>query len=1109
MASLRNGTLRANEHVLELAGERFHLQVDKAGQRHWRASKTSAQGPIPTVEQVVSMADYSQGAGFSFEGYPRTYEQAKGFDATAPGKLGTWPRLAVGQSFTTTDSPSQGIQIGQYHYACRGRYVVKYAPDDTQGATWPILEIHDLGSGNTIAGDPEQWQGKGYFPRRTGTSGALQLFHELTTVNTTVAESQTVAISGTPTAGSYILTYDGKSTAAIAFNAAASVVQAALRLIPGLELVTVTSTGTIPNFTHTVVLTGVGAGLGLSSPAQMTNTDNTTGGTHAIANATTVAGTTDVWNVAAATLAFSNFRVWRDQLRGSISNLLYSVSTTPLVAANWAPAIGSGYAVGDSGQDITGMVPYPYPSLLVVANTAGLWTFADDLTTSNELPDLSAVPAVANGKGVRYSNGYILLPHVAGLVRWRPGAYQFVGPEQEGGLEGLGGRGWGRAAGIATYGRYTFVSLNDAYHGEGAIVSLQPPRDGQTRKPVVPHVHQRVTGSFEALTVVTKTQQPTSPRTPTVFSDDNAVGTIAWTDPSNAGAADDTGATVFSTAGDTHYLKGLNPSLSVPSLATILGVLVEIRRRGSTTLSIQTTDVDGYVVGASSASYATARTTTPGSFAGSGGSTLFLGQALSGGNYQNFEAFVSFDTSAIPDTATVVSATLQLTPGGLPSSDATLEARAYNFGATVTTADFVDGSTLSAKTLCASAPVTPATPVDTPIVLTSTSDFPAAINKTGSTRFVIGTAAMASGVAPVGNDGWSVYGYAAATPSFRPILTIVYRTTVDKYVKLVVGGAVVGSNYASASQWPSDFSYAQYGGGSDLWGTGGLTPAQVNDPTFGTVVSATVGTGEAVAIDHVRMTVYYSLPSAGDPTSFLVALQVASDGTVTPYVYKLPRADLTVVNDPNIARAVSDASFDEPRLYAPSREIVKTFRAREFWCDLSPEANTPGLELWATVDDGTAFQLLDETGTAATILTSGAKRLFYPQTADAVGHFSQLQYRIPATAGQEVALQCDIRDGRAYMALHPKRTEAVDAIVILGDGEFEDGTSMRTTITRQRALLEALAQPGTEPSTYHDPVTGEDGYITVENVSFVEAPFSKFEVAPQIATLQLRKLLFT
>jgi hypothetical protein len=104
----------------------------------------------------------------------------------------------------------------------------------------------------TIANVPDQWL------VRTGTPGY--------TVEVVGPEVQAVVITGTPTGGYYLLLYTDstgvkRSTATLAYNAAGSTVQAALRVLPGLERVTVASSGTSPNFTHVITFTGTAGAL--------------------------------------------------------------------------------------------------------------------------------------------------------------------------------------------------------------------------------------------------------------------------------------------------------------------------------------------------------------------------------------------------------------------------------------------------------------------------------------------------------------------------------------------------------------------------------------------------------------------------------------------------------------------------------------------------------------------------------------------------------------------------------------------------------------------------------------------------------------------------------
>jgi hypothetical protein len=114
-----------------------------------------------------------------------------------------------------------------------------------------------------------------------------------TTIKMTNVEVQTVTISSSPSAGHYLLHWvnadsEQQTTAPIAYNATGNSVQAALRKLEGLGSVTVSTAGTTPNYTHTVTFEGIGGNV-----AQLTSTDNTTGGS--IAHATTSAGTSQVF----------------------------------------------------------------------------------------------------------------------------------------------------------------------------------------------------------------------------------------------------------------------------------------------------------------------------------------------------------------------------------------------------------------------------------------------------------------------------------------------------------------------------------------------------------------------------------------------------------------------------------------------------------------------------------------------------------------------------------------------------------------------------------------------------------------------------------------------
>lgn len=112
-----------------------------------------------------------------------------------------------------------------------------------------------------------------------------------TTVKLTNVEVQTITITGTATSGWYVVHFtdrDGKvqTTAPLAYNASGSTLQSALQSLSGLGSVTVATTGTSPDYTHTITFTDV------PNPGQLTSTENTDSGS--FAHATTTAGSANV-----------------------------------------------------------------------------------------------------------------------------------------------------------------------------------------------------------------------------------------------------------------------------------------------------------------------------------------------------------------------------------------------------------------------------------------------------------------------------------------------------------------------------------------------------------------------------------------------------------------------------------------------------------------------------------------------------------------------------------------------------------------------------------------------------------------------------------------------
>lgn len=99
-------------------------------------------------------------------------------------------------------------------------------------------------------------------------------------------EVQTITITGTPTGGTFTLTFSGQTTSAIAYNAAASAVQSALEGLSNIAPGDITCAGGPLPGTPVTVNFGGGAYDGADVP-QMTATGSFTGGTSPAVTVTT------------------------------------------------------------------------------------------------------------------------------------------------------------------------------------------------------------------------------------------------------------------------------------------------------------------------------------------------------------------------------------------------------------------------------------------------------------------------------------------------------------------------------------------------------------------------------------------------------------------------------------------------------------------------------------------------------------------------------------------------------------------------------------------------------------------------------------------------------
>lgn len=153
--------------------------------------------------------------------------------------------------------------------------------------------------------------------------------------------------------------------------------------------------------------------------------------------------------------------------------------------------------------------------------------------------------------------------------------------------------------------------------------------------------------------------------------------------------------------------------------------------------------IDGHLQSVNAA-YATART---GGTIGldNTNTNIYIGQRTA---YTVYEGYIQFDTSGLPDDCTITDVVLSLYGSGGDAQGFTVNARAYNWGASLTTADWVSGADLHVLPLLATIPQSVLKGAAAYHDFTSEAAFLTNINKTGSTYIILSSSRHEEGTAP-------------------------------------------------------------------------------------------------------------------------------------------------------------------------------------------------------------------------------------------------------------------------------------------------------------------------------------------------------------------------
>lgn len=247
----------------------------------WTGGRAANDCPVPTTDDIFSSA----GSGRDY-GYILTF----GTEFV----LGDIELGAQVSTFTLTGISFPGPQWG------RGLWnVVPIDADGTPGRLLtPIGEDQQLFVQRTSVAPPENTPGTECCPIDiSGTFVAPDYYYggpagepaaDIAPAQPACfAESQQIAITGSPTGGTFTLTFDGQTTSTIAYNANSAAVKTALEALSNVEADSITATGGALPGTPVVVIFG-GQYAGVNIPQMTGNAAGLTGGTTPAVVITTV-----------------------------------------------------------------------------------------------------------------------------------------------------------------------------------------------------------------------------------------------------------------------------------------------------------------------------------------------------------------------------------------------------------------------------------------------------------------------------------------------------------------------------------------------------------------------------------------------------------------------------------------------------------------------------------------------------------------------------------------------------------------------------------------------------------------------------------------------------
>lgn len=346
------------------------------------------------------------------------------------------------------------------------------------------------------------------------------------------------------------------------------------------------------------------------------------------------------------------------------------------------------------------------------------------------------------------------------------------------------------------------------------------------------------------------------------------------------------------------------------------------------------------------------------------------GQAFFTPTYYLMESFYPFDTSGIPDTDTVSAAVFSLYgKNNRTTTDFTANLAVFDFGASLTSADWQDGTELGALTpvaTFATSGLSTAAYND----FTSAGGMPAAIDKAGTTRFVLYSSRQAAGTTPTGEEWFEAWFADNTGTTNDPKLTVTHAAssvtvtpTTASLTTATFAPTVTASDHKTATPSTASLTLATFAP------TVAVSDNQTVTPSTATLTLATFAP-TVTATDHKTVT-----PSTASLTltAFAPTVTTTANVTVTPATAELVLTSFAPTVSTSDATAVTPGTASLTlTTYAPTVSTTAHQTVTPTTASLSMTAFAPDVVIsdHKVVTPGTASLALTVFAPAVTTSTS-------------------------------------------------------------------------------------------------------------------------------------------